>query len=569
MSTTSIRILCLLFLSGVGLMTGLTPLYGQPVFSPSGYFDHIPFHQCDTLRGALNPERSCFDVTFYHLDLRIDPATRQVGGSVDIHFLAVADFERIQVDLFRNLTIDSITSPDRGLLKWVRECDAVLIEAGTHAAGQEGIIRVAYHGTPVTAPMPPWDGGFVWATDKDGMPWVAVACEGEGASLWWPNKDHLSDEPDSLSMRIEVPATLSCIANGNLRKVEPTEPGWHAFHWAVSYPINNYNVSVNIGRYAHFSDIWVASDGDSLQCDYYVMHHNLEKAMEHFQQVHPMLDCFESIFGKYPFWNDGFALVETPYLGMEHQSAIAYGNKYQRGYLGGMIPEDMDWDYIIIHETGHEYWGNSIGCNDLSEMWIHESFTTYMEALYVECRYGYQDAIRYLNSQRNYIRNLEPIIGPNGVNWHNWKSSDHYYKGAWVLHTLRHATGDEGLWYPLLRQLYERHAMQQITTEEIVDFVNTATGKDWTAFFRQYLLHPAIPQLEYSVKATARGTMLTCRWVADEPGFAMPVVVGSPKKKVQITPGTEIRSFELEGIAPAEFQVATDLFLVSTKEIKP
>lgn len=550
----------------VSLTSGL--IFSQGISPHEKFYDQVSFHRCDTMRGMLSPERRCFDVTYYALDLRIDPDSKSISGYVDIHFRVLEDFSVMQIDLFRNMIVDSISNEFGQPAEWSRNCDAVMVQPGKNVQGTHGMIRVHYHGTPVTAPMPPWDGGFVWATDNQGFPWVGVACEGDGASLWWPNKDHLSDEPDSVSIRIEVPAPLTCVANGNLREVEQTVPGWHAFNWFVSYPINNYNVTVNIGRYAHFSDIYIAADGDSLQCDYYVLEENLDKARSHFQQVHPMLSCFETYFGKYPFWNDGFALVETPYLGMEHQSAIAYGNKYLRGYLGGMIPSDMDWDYIIIHETGHEYWGNSISCNDLSEMWIHESFTTYMEALYVECRYSYQDAVKYLLSQRGLIRNKEPIIGPADVNWHHWKSSDHYYKGAWVLHTLRHAIGNDGYWFGILMEFYQTHAISQVTTQQFIDFVNLRTGKDWTAFFRQYLLYPGIPRLAYEISEVPDGITVTCRWETDVDSFMMPVLAGKPGMMQRIEPSSELQTFFFSNLKPKDFQVATDLFYITASEIE-
>jgi aminopeptidase N len=366
-----------------------------------------------------------------------------------------------------------------------------------------------------------------------------------------------------MEINVAVPTGLVCVSSGNLRKTNRLDNGFTVFNWFVSYPINNYNVSVNIAKYAHFSDVYVAADGDSLALDYYVPAYNLEKAKTHFEQVKPMLACYEKFFGKYPFWRDGFAMVETPYLGMEHQSGIAYGNNYNRGYLGGMIPRDMNWDYIIIHETGHEYFGNSVSTQDHCDMWIHESFTTYLEALYVECMYGYKDAVRYLESQRPFIRNLEPIVGPRNVNWGDWRGSDHYFKGAWVLHTLRNALESDEQWFRLLKALYDHFAYKTTNTAELVRFVNDFTGKNFTPFFRQYLTHPGIPRLAYAVEQSGSDLKVRYKWEADVPDFDMPMLVGKPGNYTRIFPVTgEVRETMIPNLSKSEFLVATELFYV-------
>jgi aminopeptidase N len=370
-----------------------------------------------------------------------------------------------------------------------------------------------------------------------------------------------------MSIRVSVPKGLDCIANGNLR-AQIDQGKYERWDWFVSYPINNYDVSVNIAHYTHFSDTYRAEDGSELPLDYYVLDYNEKIAKEHFEQVKPMLACYEKYFGKYPFWKDGYALVETPYLGMEHQSAIAYGNRYMRGYLGGMIPAGMDWDYIIIHETGHEYFGNSISCNDLAEMWIHESFTTYMEALYVECEYSYEDAVGYLVSQRPYIDNEEPILGPKGVNWEDWNGSDHYYKGAWMLHTLRHALQDDEQWFDILKSFYLEHAISNVTTADFVQWVNDKTGKEWDAFFEQYLEYPEIPILEYRTSQIGKDLKLDLRWDVAVTGFAMPVLLGDPSDFQLVQPTTNWQSFTLKEVSEKDFKIATDLFLIKPKRAK-
>lgn len=530
------------------------------------FYAPYKFNRADTLRGMLRPERTCYDVTFYDLHLRVDPGRKWIEGHVDIHFTALAPFDRLQIDLFQNMKIKSIKWMEKEL-GFQREKDAVFIAFPPQEKGAKGSFRVQYEGFPRESPMPPWDGGFVWSQDLNGNPWVGVACEGEGASLWWPNKDHLSDEPDSARISVAVPNPLKCIANGSLRSQTPEGKNHTRYEWFVSYPINNYNITLNIGDYVHFSDTYTAAGGDTLALDYYVMPYNLEKARKHFRQVKPTLACFERYFGKYPFWNDGFALVETPYLGMEHQSAIAYGNNYMRGYLGGMIPADMNWDYIIVHETGHEYFGNSLGCRDLADMWIHESFTTYMESLFVECSSGYADAVRYLQGQRNFT-NRQPILGPKDVNWHNWSGSDHYNKGAWVLHTLRHVIADDELWFGLLRDFYEKYALQQIETEDFIRFVNQRTGEDYSAFFEQYLWHPAIPVLRIKTEQKGENVKLTYRWEADAAGFNMPVLVENGGKKWRIRPTAgKTKTTILENCLAEDLRVAKELFLIQVKKM--
>jgi len=389
------------------------------VFSPllhaqdhADYFRHKQFTRADTLRGSLRPERTAFDVTYYELHLEVDPNEREIEGRVEMSYRIVHPSKRLQIDLFRNLTIDSIKQDGRHLL-FVRDANAVFVDLpGSATENSLHTMSIWYGGKPVAAKNAPWDGGFVWSLDHRDRTWVGVACEGTGASLWWPNKDHLSDEPDSMLVSVTVPKRLFVASNGNLREETELDNGYQKrYDWFVSYPINNYNISLGIGSYVHFDSTYVAFDGEVLALDYYVLDYNEDKARKHFQQVNKMLAAYEHYFGKYPFWDDGYALIETPYLGMEHQSGIAYGNKFMRGYLGGLIPDDMDWDFIIIHETGHEYFGNSISVADHAEMWIHEAFTTYMEALYVEYRFGEKDAQRYIGTQRKFIRNKLPMLG--------------------------------------------------------------------------------------------------------------------------------------------------------------
>lgn len=545
------------------LLLAVTLLHNLPAAAQPDFYKNHQFTKADTLRGKLSPPRACYDVTFYDISLAVDVEKKYIKGHVDIHFKAVESFKLMQIDLHRSLQIEKITFYDQPI-RFDREFDAVFVSLPLELpAATEAALRIHYDGFPQVAKNAPWDGGFVWTKDMKGRPWAGVACEGDGASLWWPCKDHLSDEPDSASITVAVAPGLTAVSNGNLREVKTLPDGNRQFHWFVSYPINNYNISVGIGHYAHFTDTWLSAQGDSLALDYYVQDYNQEKAREHFRQVKPMLSCYERYFGPYPFPQDGFAMVETPYLGMEHQSGIAYGNRYNRGYLGGMIPEDMNWDFIIIHESGHEWFGNAVSVKDHCDMWIHESFTTYMEALYVECMYSHADAVRYLEGQRPFIRNAEPLLGPRDVNWDDWKGSDHYYKGSWMLHTLRSAVQDDDRFFGMLRGFYNRYKYSTCTTDDFIGFANQYLGRDFTAFFEQYLWHREPPRLEYELTQKGRKLKVRFRWADAAPGFDMPVLAGKPGAYQLLQPVVgSYREVVLEDLKKEDFKVAKELFYV-------
>ena len=522
------------------------------------YFGTRVFTEQDSLRGTLGPARANYDVTYYELHLDVDPVDQVIEGRVEMDYTILGQLPILQIDLFENLQIDGIEQEGKPL-RYERRGNAVFVELPHPAQlGSRHRMTVHYGGKPVEAQNPPWDGGFVWALDQRDRYWIGVACEGDGASLWWPNKDHLSDEPDSMLISVTVPERLFVASNGNLREeVELENERKKRYDWFVSYPINNYDVSINVGHYEHFSDVYRSFDGEELPLDYYVLDYNVARARKHFQQVEPMLQAYEHYFGKYPFWDDGFALIETPYLGMEHQSGIAYGNRFMRGYLGGMIPSDMDWDYIIVHEAGHEYFGNSVSVADHAEMWIHESFTTYMEALYVEYHFGGDDARRYLKSQRRFVSNEEPMLGPLGVNFTDFKSSDHYFKGAWMLHTLRNVLYDDPLFFGMLRSFYQDHQRTTVTTQEVIDYFSRYAGQDLQPFFDQYLKHPDLPRLQLRTN----GEQLEYRLQADVAGLAMPVgiFIGDERVRLLTTPDWQPMGKHVD---PATVRIDDERYLV-------
>ena len=547
-------------LLGIFLCTRAPAQKSAPAGSPDYFSGHV-FTRADSLRGALTPPRSNYDVTFYGLHLDVDVVDHVLEGYVDMDYTVLGELPVLQVDLYENMNIDGIEQAGREL-DYVREGNAVFVTLPeAPQLGSSHRMTIRYGGTPTEAKNAPWDGGFVWDLDQKNRYWAAVACEGDGASLWWPNKDHLSDEPDSMLISVTVPQRLFVASNGNLREeVELDDDRKVRYDWFVSYPINNYDVSINIGHYVHFSDTYRAFDGEELDLDYYVMDYNLAKARKQFKQVHPMLEAYEHYFGKYPFWKDGFALIETPYLGMEHQSGIAYGNRYMRGYLGGLIPSDMDWDYIIVHEAGHEYFGNSVSVADHAEMWVHESFTTYMEALYVEYHFGEEAARRYLVSQLRFITNKEPMLGPLDVNFTDFASSDHYYKGAWMLHTLRNVLYDDPLFFGMLRSFYQDHVRSTVTTGQVVDYFSRYTERDLRPFFDQYLRHPDPPVLE--LRRTAE--QLEYRLAADVPDLAMPVGVYINDEPVRLLTTADWQPMGKD-LQPEDVRIDNERFLVGLR----
>ena len=538
-------------------------LFNAIGFGQKPYFQNKKFTLKDSLRGALRPERTCYDVISYDLNIKVELDEKTIMGFVKVNFVAKEDFEWLQIDLDSTLNIYKIDY-NQIELKYTRVGDAIFVQFPKISKGHQHFFRVYWSGKIREAQNAPWDGGFVWDKDSKGNHWVGVACEGDGASIWWPCKDHLSDEPDSMSISISVPNGYQAISNGNLISETNFGDTHTKFTWNVSYPINTYNVSMYIGKYAHFSDVYTAADGEKLALDYYVLPENLSKAKKQFEQVKGMLACYEKYLDKYPFWNDGFALVETPYLGMEHQSAIAYGNKYKRGYLGGRNPKGIDFDYIIIHESGHEYFGNSVSCGDHAEMWLHESFTTYLESVYVECTYSYDEMLRYINNQRFQIFNSEPIVGPKDVNYQD--GQDNYFKGSWILHTLRNVIDNDEKWWAMFKGFYLQQKLKITTTEDFIRYVNKYTGKDFGAFFEQYLFNANIPTLEYQIEPIDKDNIsVRYRWKADVSDLAMPVKVGNKKKYLTIYP--KVGEWQSEKIACSidDFSVAEELFLINSE----
>jgi aminopeptidase N len=549
------------------LMAVFVPLLAQtPQRTSTPQPAPTPTH-ANLLRGEYGRYRANNDLLFYHLDIRVDPEKKFVSGKNTIRFKMLKDDTRIQLDLYDNLRIDRIVltgerqrakgqeASEPSALKYERDSGAVFVDfPKTLKAGRVYSIDFFYSGTPQTIGR---FGGFTFGTDPMKRPWIFTACEGEGASIWWPNKDQWRDEPESMQISVQIPDKLVDVSNGKFIGKTDLGDGYTRWDWLVQYPINNYDVSLNIGKYEHWSD----QLGD-LPLDFYALPEDLDKAKKQFAQAKGMIEAYQHYFGEYPFKKDGYKLIEAPYSGMEHQSAVTYGNHFANGYL------ERDWtgvgisprfDFIIIHESGHEWFGNSISAADRSDMWIHEGWTTYLECLYVEYMYGKDDGLKYTNAYKSKVRNLQPIIAQRGVN--ATPPQDMYFKGALFINTLRSIVDDDKKWWALLHDFYQHFKYQNIMTEDIVTYFNQKTRKNLTPIFDQYLRHTAIPVLELKFSDGA----VAYRWKADEPKFAMPVRVGTKDNWQIISPTTEWKTMKTP-LKKDEFAVATDLYFVEVSK---
>jgi aminopeptidase N len=515
--------------------------------------DPGPPTRANILRGEYGRYRANNDLLSYHLDVRVDPDKKFLSGKNTVRFKMLQDDTRIQLDLYANLAVDKIVLGTE-TLKYVRELNAVFIDfPDPLKRGREYSIEFHYSGTPRETGR---FGGIAFRKDPAGRHWINTACEGEGSSIWWPSKDQWRDEVENMRLSVSVPNDLVDVSNGRFLGKTDLRDGYTRWDWQIHYPINSYNVSLNIGKYVQFSDRL----GD-LTLDFYVLPESLEKARVQFAQVKPMIEGYQKYFGEYPFKKDGYKLIEVPYSGMEHQSAVTYGNRFANGYL------ERDWtgvgvspkfDFIIIHESAHEWFGNSVSAADVSDMWIQEGWTTYLEAVYVEHMFGYDDALKYVNGYRSKVRNQAPIITQRGI--HRTPSQDQYFKGALFLQTLRAVVNDDKAWWKLMRDTYQEFKYRNIMTEDLVRFFNKETGKNWTPIFDQYLRRAALPTLELQFDDAA-GTV-SYRWKADEKDFAMPIRVGKAGAWQTIQPTTEWKKMPT-ALKPGEFGVATDLYYVN------
>jgi aminopeptidase N len=497
---------------------GLCLLFST-LFSQSG-----PYSHADSLKGAYSKERSWWDVNNYDLHVSFDIPDSSIMGYNQIAYTVLQTSAVLQLDLMKPMVLDSVVQEGKKC-SWRQDGNAYFVNlVAPQVPGDKKVLTAYFHGKPRAAKMPPWDGGMVWSQDAGKNPWVSVACQGMAAQVWFPNKDHMADEVESASMHFTVPRNLVAVSNGKLLSIQLVGEKSLTYSWHVSNPINNYNIIPYIGRYVNVKDTFLGKGG-TLDLEYWVLDENYSKVKKHFSEVKPMLRCFEDWFGKYPFYEDGYKLVEAPYLGMEHQSAIAYGNNFLMGYKGRDLSNTgwgLKWDFIIVHESGHEWFGNSISAKDVADNWIHESFTAYAENLYNECRFGKKAGAEYVIGTRAAITNDKPIISDYNVN--SGGSIDLYYKGANMLHTLRQIVGNDSLWKEALRGLNTTFYHQTVTTAQVEDFLISFLHLDQQKMFDQYLRTVNVPVLEYKL----RKRKLSYRWGAGcVRGFNMPVRIVS------------------------------------------
>ena len=514
------------------------------------------FTRQDTLRGSITPDRAWWDLTYYHLQIKVVIASKSIKGQNSIYYTVLEEGNRMQIDLQPPLKITKVTQ-GKEELSYKRDGNAYFITfTKKQKVGSKNSIEVYYEGAPKVSVRPPWSGGVTWDKDANGKDFIATSCQGDGASLWWPCKDHMYDEADSMLISITVPKHLMDVSNGRLRSVVKNKDKTRTFNWFVSNPINNYGVNMNIGDYVHFSEVYAGENGD-LDCDYYVLKDNLTKAKAQFKDAKRTLQAFEYWFGPYPFYNDSYKLVEVPYLGMEHQSSVTYGNGYANGYLGRDLSHTgwgLKWDFIIVHESGHEWFANKFTYKDIADMWIHESFTAYSENLFLDYHYSKVASAEYVIGTRQNIQNDMPLIGPYGVNKSG--SSDMYYKGANMLHTLRQLVENDTLWREILRGLNKEFYHQTVTSSQIEDYLSEKTGIDLTAFFNQYLRDTRIPILTYVIE----DNKLTFKWDQIVKDFDMPVQVYINDEHQWIYPEVQMKDLEVD--KPIEsFKIDADFYV--------
>jgi aminopeptidase N len=511
-------------------------------------------HQ-DTLRGSITPERAWWDLNYYHLDISVDPETKSIQGKNTIRYSVLEPYQTLQIDLQAPMKLTKAVQDGKELtVRKDGNAHFITLKKLQTVSEKQEEIEISYEGQPRVAVRAPWDGGISWKKDANGNDFIASSCQGLGASVWWPNKDHMYDEVDSMKISVNVPKQLMNISNGRLESIEKQDNETTTYHWVVTNPINNYGVNINIGDYVHFSEVYEGENGP-LDMDYYVLRDHLVKAKEQFKDAPKMMKAFEHWFGPYPFYEDSFKLVEVPYLGMEHQSSVTYGNQFKQGYLGRDLSRTgwgLKFDFIIIHESGHEWFANNITYKDAADMWIHEGFTAYSENIFLDYHYGTEASADYVIGTRRNIQNDTPIIGTYNVNSEG--SSDMYYKGANMLHTLRQLIKDDEKWRQLLRGLNKTFYHQTVTTKDIEDYVSTFSGLNLTAFFNQYLRDIRIPTLEYSIQKNK----LSYQWTNVVESFEMPIEIEVNGKTQWLYPTTVLQKTKIDA---SEISIDRDYYI--------
>lgn len=514
------------------------------------------FTRADTLRGSITPERAWWNVQYYDLTVNVDPVTQSIKGSNTITYKVLEPHSLMQIDLQTPMKIEKVLQNGKELA-FTSEADAHFIKLQKkQKIGKKYNIEIFFSGKPIIARRPPWDGGFTWEKDSLGKDMVANSNQGIGASVWWPLKDHPSEEPDNgMTISVTAPRDLMDVSNGQLEKVIDNGDT-KTWVWKVVNPINAYGVNISIADYVHFGEIIKGEKGD-LKMDYYVLPENEEKAREQFKQAPMMIEAFEHWFGPYPFYEDGYKLIEVPYLGMEHQSSVTYGNNYENGYLGKDLTGSgwgLKFDFIIIHESAHEWFANNITNNDVADMWVHEGFTNYAESLYVEYHFGKQAGAEYVIGLRKSIFNNSPIIGKRDLNKRG--GNDMYNKGGNILHTLRQLIEDDEKWRQILRGLNKEFYHQTVSSKQIEDYISEQSGIDLQEFWDQYLRTTKIPKIEFKIK----NENLQYRYVNIIDNFDMPLISFINGKEQWIYPTGEWKDFKAT-IPIESFEIKEDFYV--------
>ena len=515
------------------------------------------FTRADTLRGSITPERAWWDVLRYDITIQPDLVKKTTAGTNWITYkVLAANHPALQLDLKDTLQIDSVVLDKKQRLSVSSEGSVWRVQVPQQQKGAVHQLAVYFSGRPRVAPRAPWDGGWTFTSDSLGRPWATVTCQGLGASVWYPCKDHQSDEPDKgASLTMIVPDTLVAVANGRLQERKQNGDGTVSYRWAVVNPINNYNIIPYIGKYVHFGETYDGQKG-KLSLDYWVLDYNLEKAKAYLPtEAHNTMKAFEHWFGPYAFYEDGYKLVDVPHTGMEHQSAVAYGNWYKPGYRGrdgSGTGWGMKWDFIVIHESGHEWFGNNISTKDLADMWVHEGFTNYSETLFVDYLFGNDAANDYNAGTRRGIRNDKPIIPAYGVNAQG--SGDMYPKGGNLLHLIRHSLNDDERFRSILVGLNKDFYHQTVTSAQVENYINAKAGYNYSKVFDQYLRTTQIPTLEFYFNENKSAVFF--RWTNSVKGFAFPLVLKNKETNIRVIPSENWKSADLNPGQAALFDKA-------------
>jgi aminopeptidase N len=508
----------------------------------------------ETAPGGIRQEQKWWNLIYYKIDITPDYGRKYITGTNSITFSALQSDTILQIDLQDPMRITSVRWKDKSLVfKHSKEDTYLVIFPTVIKAGEKQTISIHFEGAPKESLKPPYDNGWIWAKDLNGRPFISVACEGSGASIWLPCKDVLYDEPDNgVSFSITVPDTLTAVANGRLKKKSIGKQGTTTYTWKVVNPINNYNIIPYIGKYVSWHENYGGLKG-KLDCDYWVLDYNLTKAKSHFKQTDTMLRAFEYWAGPYPFYEDSYKLVEAPMSGMEHQSALAYGNEFQNGLRGKDIISGsgwgLKWDFVLVHESGHEWFGNSITSSSYGDSWIHEGFTKYLETLYTSYVFGIEAGNDYAVGTWKRIKNDVPVLGTN--------TSDQYYKGSAMLHMIRQIIGDT-LFKEVLTGLSKEFYHQAVNTNEILNFFNRYTKKDFTKIFDQYLKTIQVPAFSYSFQ----DSIFRYRWENCIKDFSMPVRITFDGENYQfIFPSTQWQTSKVSTASSKGFHVDRNFYI--------